>query len=88
MIVADKIILMVKAEEEVQEEEELVDSQDVFKSNVRKHPNAKQSRRCTTNTMTVSVTVQTQLKTALLAFVDYLYVLNKCVYKNLFKRLK
>ncbi|XP_026314257.1 cytochrome b-c1 complex subunit 6, mitochondrial-like [Hyposmocoma kahamanoa] len=82
---ADKVIPAVKAEEE---EEELVDPQDELREQCAETPQCQtlwaKYQECNDRVNSRKNTTENCQE----ELIDYLHVLDKCVYKDLFKRLK
>ncbi|VVC93133.1 cytochrome b-c1 complex subunit 6, mitochondrial-like [Leptidea sinapis] len=85
---ADKVIPVVKAEEEQVEEEELVDPQTELRETCSQKPDAQAAwskyQECNDRVNSRSNTLETCEE----ELIDYCEVLDKCVNKDLFKRLK
>ncbi|XP_047998934.1 cytochrome b-c1 complex subunit 6, mitochondrial-like [Leguminivora glycinivorella] len=83
---AEKIIPVVKADEG--EEEEMVDPQKELRETCSQKPDAQnlwgKYQECTDRVSSRSKTTETCEE----ELIDYLHVLDKCVTKDLFKRLK
>ncbi|KAI8442217.1 hypothetical protein MSG28_005798 [Choristoneura fumiferana] len=85
---ADKIIPVVKAEGEEVEEEDLVDPQVELRESCSQKPDSQNMwgkyQECSDRVNSRSKTTETCEE----ELIDYLQVLDKCVTKDLFKRLK
>ncbi|KAG6446835.1 cytochrome b-c1 complex subunit 6, mitochondrial isoform X1 [Manduca sexta] len=85
---AEKIVPVVKAEEEEVEEEELVDPQGALREQCAQKADAQnlwgKYQECNDRVNSRSNTAETCEE----ELIDYLHVLDKCVTKDLFKRLK
>ncbi|PZC83498.1 cytochrome b-c1 complex subunit 6, mitochondrial [Helicoverpa armigera] len=83
-----KIIPVVKAEEEAAEEEEMVDAQTHLREVCSQKPDAQSHwakyQECNDRVNSRSQTTETCEE----ELIDYLHVLDHCVTKDLFKRLK
>ncbi|CAF4916771.1 cytochrome b-c1 complex subunit 6, mitochondrial-like [Pieris napi] len=85
---AEKIIPVVRAEDEEAEEEELVDPQTQLREQCHEKPEMQamwaKYQECNNRVNSRSNTAETCEE----ELVDYVHVLDKCVNKDLFKRLK
>ncbi|XP_059052332.1 cytochrome b-c1 complex subunit 6, mitochondrial [Achroia grisella] len=85
---SDKLIPVVKAEEEAAEEEDLVDPQEELRESCAQKSDAQnlwgKYQECNDRVNSRSKTAETCDE----ELIDYLHVLDKCVSKDLFSRLK
>ncbi|KAJ0173067.1 hypothetical protein K1T71_011243 [Dendrolimus kikuchii] len=87
-IMAEKIVPVIKADEEAVEEEDLVDPQETLKEECSQLPAAQNQwskfQECNDRVNSRSNTAETCEE----ELIDYLHIIDKCVVKDLFKRLK
>ncbi|CAK1541622.1 unnamed protein product [Leptosia nina] len=85
---ADKVVPVVRAEDEEVEEEELVDPQVQLREECHEKPDIQtfwsKYQQCNDRVNSRSNTTETCEE----ELIDYVHVLDKCVNKDLFKRLK